>query len=555
MKAAALVLLLAVPQLSSAQSPADSAAIRRAAERAQVRFERTRKLNLPKRYSGRRDECDARIGRFCHWNSEDDTVPAKESPTVVKARAALLSSLADWSRRSPKDGWITAQRIRYLLENRDHSSAVTVASECGATAWWCDALRGLTLHEAGAGAAADSAFDRALSAMPAKERCRWTDMNMLLSPAQKRRYGKVGCGQNENVAATLWWLADPFHSVAGNDRRSEHFARHTMAKIQEPTRIAYDIAFANDLREMMVRFGWARYWTQGHASMSDPYSAPISGHEATPNYAFLPVSLRLDSLQNLEFDLDADASAERYSPVLAKRLGEISPQTALFRRGDSALVVVAFDVSRRKPFDSTALRSALVLAPGEGSARMVEARSPKGTLTATMSDRPHVLSFEVLSPDKGHAAWHRTGVWLPQVTPGEVSVSDVLLFEPGEVEVRGLNQALPVALPGHEVKRGTTGFYWEIYGLSAADSALPVSLALTPLGRGTIRRIGESIGLARRATPLNIAWRDTPGLGSISARSIVLDLSLVPRGRYELTVGVQPKGKPPATSRRTILVQ
>src|SRR5688572_24365926 len=99
MKAAALaLLLLAVPKISSAQSSADSAAIRRAAERAQVRFERTRKLNLPKQYTGRRDECDARIGRFCHWNSEDDTVPAKESPTVVKARAALLSNLEGLSR-------------------------------------------------------------------------------------------------------------------------------------------------------------------------------------------------------------------------------------------------------------------------------------------------------------------------------------------------------------------------------------------------------------------------------------------------------------------------
>lgn len=555
MKLAALALLLAVSHVSWAQSSADSAATRRAAERAQVRFERIRKLNLPKQYSGRRDECDARIGRFCHWNSEDDTVPAKESRTLVRARAALLSNLEDLSRRSPRDGWITAQRIRYLLEIRNDSTAVKVASECRATAWWCDALRGLTLHEAGAGAGADSAFDRALRAMPERERCRWTDMSVLLTPAQKKLYGKVGCGQNEAVASTLWWLADPFHSVPGNDRRAEHFARHTMAKIQEPTRIAYDIAWANDLREMMVRFGWARFWTQGSGSMSDPYSGPISGHEATPNYAFLPVSLRLDSLHDIEFDLDADASAERYSPVLAKRVADISPQTALFRRGNSVLVVVAFDVSTRKPFDSASLRSALVVAPDEKNARVVEGLSPKGTLTATISDRPHVLSLEVLSVEKGHAAWHRTGVWLPSNAPGDVSVSDILLFEPGDIEVRQLDEALPTALPGNAVKRAKTGFYWEIYGLSAADSALPVSLALTPVGRGTIRRIGESIGLARRATPLNIAWRDTPGLGGISARSIVLDLSLVPRGRYDLTVGVQPKGKPPATSRRTILVQ
>ncbi len=554
-KCALSILLFVTLAPAGGAQTGDSTAIRRVAERAQVRFERIRKLNLPQRYTGRRDECDARIGRFCHWNSAEDTIPAKDSRQVVKARAALLATLDALSKRSPRDGWITGQRIRYLLETGDDSTALRVAAECRASAWWCDALRGLTFHEAGEGRAADEAFAHAVAAMPEKDRCRWTDMAPLLDPSQKKRYGKVGCGKNEEIAERLWWLADPFLSVPGNDRKAEHFARHTMAKILEPARIVYGISWANDIHEMIVRYGWARYWTQGSGTHVDPWGGSVSGHEATPNYHFIPASLPLDSLHEIDFDLDEEASPERYAPVVANRLTDIAPQIALFRRGDSALVVAAFDVSRRKPFDTAAVKSALVVAPDEKSAVIDWGASPKGALTATVDARPHVVSVEVLTTGQRHAAWSREGVWLPARNAGEASVSDILLFAPGAAEVRDLEQALPTALPGNEVTRGKTGFYWEIYGLAVADSALPVSLQLTPINRNALRRLGESIGLVNRATPLNIGWRDSPGHGAVSARSVVLDLSLIPRGRYELRVEVKPAGRDPAVSSRTIDVR
>ena len=154
----------------------------------------------------------------------------------------------------------------------------------------------------------------------------------MLNPAQKKRYGKVGCGKNLDIAARLWWLADPFLSVAGNDRQAEHYSRHTMAKILEPARIVYGTTWAKDIHEMIVRYGWARYWTQGPGTHSDPWGGSISGHEATPNYHFIPVSFPLDSLHEIDFDLDEEASAERYAPIRANRLTDIAPQVAVFRR-------------------------------------------------------------------------------------------------------------------------------------------------------------------------------------------------------------------------------
>jgi hypothetical protein len=549
-----LVILLTTGN-ASAQQRTDSVEARRSAMRAQATFEQIRRQNLPVRWVEAPRSCDAYIGRFCQWNSGDDTVAAKEPRVIRRARASLLKSLDGAAARSPRDGWITGQRVRYLLEARDDSGAVAVARSCTGTQWWCEALRGLTLHETGTSAGADSAFGLALSAMPTEERCRWTDMTPILDAAQKKRYGRVGCGRNDEIAARLWWLADPFLSIPGNDRQAEHFSRHTMARILAPARNAYNITWANDMRDMIVRYGWARYWTKGPGTTLEGTGGSISGHEATPNYHFIPASAALDSMHAIAFDLDQQRSPERYAPVIANRLADIAPQVALFRRGDSVQVVAAFDVSRVVPFDSARVTSSLVLAADEQSPSILTGQTPKGTFSETIDGRPHLMSLEVVSFDKRHAAWKRSGVWLPPASRGDIELSDVLLFEPAGTEVTDLSQALPGALPGYSLKRGKVGVYWELYGLARADSALPVSLTLTPVGRSTIRRIGESIGLAPRSSALNISWRDTPGAGVISTRSVVLDLSLIPRGKYQLRVEARPAGRPPASASRTIEIQ
>jgi len=540
---------------ASAQQRSDSLAVHRRAVRAQATFEQVRRQNLPLHYAAPVGGCDARIGRFCHWNSEDDTVKAKEPRAITRARERLLATLDSLARRSPSDGWITGQRIRYLLEGGRDSAAVVVANSCQGATWWCDALRGLALHESGAGAGADSAFARAIADMPEAERCRWTDMTPILDASHRKRFGRVGCGKNQEVAQRLWWLVDPFLSVPGNDRQAEHYARHTMARILAPARNAYNIQFANDMRDMIVRYGWARYWTRGPGTFSDPNAGAISGHEATPNYHFIPVTLSLDSVHIVDFDIDRDPSSERYSPVAADRLREIEPQVALFRRGDSVQVVAAFDVARFPPLDSSRVASALVLAPDESTSFVASDSARKGALTLTVDGQPHLMSLEIVSFDRRRAAWSRSGIWLAPKPEGAVALSDLLLFESQATHVTALPEAMPFALPGNEVKRGKIGVYWEIYGLSRSDSALPLNLTLTPVGRSALRRLGESIGLAPRASPLNIAWRETPGSGAIATRSVVLDLSLVPRGRYQLRVEARPASLPPAVTSKEIELQ
>lgn len=542
---------------TTAQQAGDSAAAHRKAVRAQSDFELYRRQSLPVRaVDAEQHNCDARIGRFCQWNSVGDTIPPGEPRGIRKGRIALIKSLDGLSNRAPHDGWIVGQRVRYLLESGNDSGAVVVARSCGASEWWCAALLGLALHENEKGLASDSAFAHALATMPPDERCRWTDMSLVLNTAQRKRFGAVGCGQKEELAARLWWLSDPFLAIPGNDRQAEHYSRHTMALILQPTKNPYNLRWADDLREMVVRYGWERYWTRGPGSVLDAYSGAVSGHEATPNYHFVPASWRVDSLPSITFDLDQDRSAERYAPLIASRLKELDPQVAMFRRGDSVQFVAAYDVSADRDLDSAGVSSSLVLAADEKNPpAIVSTTGAKGTLTLRADSRPQMMSLEILRPDTRHAGWKRQGVWLAPKTVGEVALSDILLFEPGASEVRELSEALPTALGSNVASRAKLGIYWEVYGLARADSALPMSLTLTRIAQGPLERLGEAIGVTPKTNPLSISWRESPSLGSITTRSVVLDLSLIPKGRYSLRVEATPRNQAAASTTRLIEIR
>jgi len=540
----------------SARSPrVDSIDARKRAVRMQTWFERVRHMNLPVRFSGGGGyDCDARVGRFCQWNDDDPRAP-KEPKPIREARDQLLLTLDSAAARSPADDWIAGQRIRYLVEAGRDSDAVQVARSCAGTRWWCDALKGLALHELRNYAAADSAFHDALAAMPTNERCRWTDLSSLLDDAQRKRFGKVGCGRNEALARRLWWLADPFLAIPGNDRETEHYARQVMGRIMDGTRAGYSLQWGDDLRELVVRYGWSRYWSRAPGSYYDPYDGPVSGHEAAPNYHFFPISVNVDSITDIgesTWDFSERRSVERYSPAVAVTFGDFDAQLALFRRGDSVQVVAAYDLTFDTALAGPAEHTALVLQRSEHDQPTIsQSVDTRGWYTFTMNSTPRLLSFEAWNPEKKRGGRIRRAVWLAPLPPGTVAVSDILLFDATTTPSTDLTAILPLALGPSTVERSKKlGLYWETYGLARPDSALPVSLTLTKVNKG-LRKLAEVIGIGK-STPMSIAWHETPALGGIATRSVVLDLSLIPRGQYRLKLELTPRAGPPVTTTRII---
>jgi hypothetical protein len=536
-------------------SRSDSADAHKNATRMQTWFERVRRANLPVKFSGGAYPCDARVGRFCQWNDREDKAP-KEPKPIREARDQLLRALDSAAQRAPADDWIAGQRIRYLVEAGRNSDAVKVAESCAGTKWWCDALKGLAYHEAGDYATSDSVFHEALHTMPDAERCRWTDISYLLDDNQRKRFGKVGCGKNEALANRIWWLADPFLALPGNDRETEHYSRHVMSRILDGTRAGYSVVWGDDLRELVVRYGWSRYWSRAPGNAYDPFGGAVSGHEATPNYHFFPSSTKIDSLTDISestWDFNDQMSVERYSPRVAAQFGELNAQLALFRRGDSVQVVAAYDLTPDSLFDGGAVHAALVLQRNEREApKISDAPSQRGWFSITMNSMPRVLSLEAWNSEKHHGGRIRRSVGLAPLPPGTVGVSDILLFDASSGEGSELSTILPYALGTTTVSETKKlGLYWETYGLSRPDSALPVSLTLSRVSSG-LRKLVESIGLGKRSTPMSIAWRETPAIGGIATRSVVLDLSLIPAGKYRLKLELSPKGGLPVTSSRII---
>jgi hypothetical protein len=539
---------------------ADSVEISHRAHDLQASFERRRRQMLPKFYAGAAEHCLI-VGRFCEWhpNIDDSVVPA-EGKNIVRARAELLRNLAKASADVPGDDWIMGQRIRYLTEGHD-TSAVSVARSCRATRWWCDALLGLTLHVGGNYGAADSAYAAALNEMPSQTRCHWLNLAPLLDDDIRGTYKKMTCEQREAADARIWWVADPLFMTPGNERRTEHFSRVLHTALQQDAANTYGSSWGGDLAELILRFGWAEKWTQEPPQSMLTDSRPaISGHEREPGYHFFLTQQPPDSLALIVdsvFDIYQFPPREMYSPVYTKAFVRLDAQVARFRRGDSTRVVAAFDVSADTIFGQRKFAAALIASGGDALApSMTEvAESPvKNVLTVSTPWKEQLIGVELLANDSAGAARWRSGFAEIPLDSGKISVSD-LLFVDGAPSLPGdLNEAIPHVHGGTTFRRDQKiGLFWELYGKTPADSALPISLTITPVDVSLLRRAFHALRIASKPSPLNIRWQENGSSGVLSARSVLLDLSLMPAGKYAVKLEVG--NYPAATTSRVIEVK
>src|SRR5262249_17729675 len=140
--------------------------------------------------------CDLQFADYCHHFATPDEDAPPEPPGTDQARADLLGALDEGARLLPGDPWIAGQRVRYLVEHARPGAAADAARECRAERWWCMALEGFALHAQEDDGAADRAFAEALAAMPAGERCAWSDLSPLLDDPSDA-YRKLPCEARE----------------------------------------------------------------------------------------------------------------------------------------------------------------------------------------------------------------------------------------------------------------------------------------------------------------------------------------------------------------------
>ncbi len=559
---AAQLLAGATPALSVRSiTPADSLRLLRRARGAQADFEIVHRNNLPVQSGGGGGSwCDARIGRICYWNDDDSDeiqAPLPESPRVIRARAELVSLLDSLASVIPGDDWIAGQLVRYEIDASRTADAERVARNCHGTRWWCLALQGYALYEEDQYAAADSAYTAAVSLMPQDEHCRWTDLSLVLSDQLADRYDKMDCARRDSLAARVWWLGAPLYLVDAHELRTEHFARVTRTRLEERAR-SPQFLWGDDVRDLIVRYGWPTWYTRDLPPMGSMREPIVTGHDPTPTFAFLPRREAVDSPYTITADsweLKLRDAPARYAPRYVRSMHSLDHQIAIFRRGDSALVVGVFDASGDTTLAGRRLQSGLFLSSDESTLWRTTRQDSAlvEVMTAKAPWRPLVVSLEVLAPDVRRAARARLGRALGPST-GRISASDLLLYAPRDGTPNSLADALPLALGSTRVSAvRPLGLFWETYGLDAAGENVSVSVTIQRSGPRWFRRAAERLHLVQRGTPLSVRWREKPAEdGGVASRALAVDLSHLGAGKYEVQLTLAPENGQDITVSRQI---
>ncbi|MBI2407476.1 MAG: hypothetical protein HYV19_04150, partial [Gemmatimonadetes bacterium] len=439
-----------------------------AARAAQRRFEVIRRNNLPNAHSSRPSNCDEQVGRWCYWY--DEKAPKSIELAVVSvARDTLNRQLDSLGQLVPSNRWIAGQRVRYLAEAGRYDSALAAAQQCRADGWWCPALVAFAQHLRGNYVAADSGFRVVQGAMGERERCQWRDISLLIDDDTRQPYRRMPCGaEREAFEDRVWWYSRTLYGMRGNDSRTEWNARRLMVRLYQDAPGAHQFGFDDDERELLLRFGWPRYWAKGPG---DPRAGGFSivSDEASPAYRYIPAGNVLSNpalSDSSHWRLHRPPVIGRYAPPYAKSLVALEHQQAMFRRGDSALLVMAYDVSNVPGLrNGAARRAALVVAQGDNPSPHMTARA-RAAATDTMSVRgawgPLLFSGEVWAPDSSVVARARYGVHPPYAVDTRVTVSDLLFYKPSGTLPTTVEEALAHALPTERVRSSAPlGVYWE----------------------------------------------------------------------------------------------
>ena len=525
-----------------------------AAARAQQAFEQARRFRLPAYRGVESSRCEVQVGRLCYWNNNADPKLPPERPEIGRRRDELLATLARAAAAAPADDWVLGQRVRYLIEARRPAAADSVAAACAGTRWWCDALRGLARHVRNDHAGAAAAFDSALAGMREEDRCRWTDVRLLLDEDVRSGYRRLDCGPERDAWARRFWAtSQPLLMLPADDLRNEFLARRVMGMVHAEAEITHPFPWDDDIAELELRYGWPTEWgARPSANMVAGSVTPdVVGVEPRPSFDFVPTRAAIERPEQATAEawaLDDPRARTRYAPRYARRgFVELPHQLARFRRGDSTVVVGAWDVGRVARWDSAAppdslrqrLDVGLVLVDSGGArTTMVRPGLPRrGAMVATFGTAPRLASLEVLDTVAGRAARARYAIApLPATAP----ISDLLLLERGAGPAAELDSVLAQANGSSVIRAGgVVGLYWESYLPASPESPLTVSVRATRLESGWLDRARNAVGLGVEATPVAVRFVDLGRPDGRPGRSMTLTWPSVPPGEYrlELTVG------------------
>lgn len=572
-----LVALFVTAPQASAQDPAPE--LRRAARAAAYRYETLLRRRAPARpYSGSGTDCDEIIGRFCfHFGDSDlpEPAPHPEHRDVVEARRRAISVHRQWLSIAPDDAEAAGALVRYLIEDGEPSQGVPLART---HAWAARRstgslmLLGLALHQAGEFETAESVFDSARWSIPDSERARLDDVGVLLEPGERRAYARLSPEEREVYERRFWALADPSLLVAGNERRSAHYARHAWAAILEAAPHASGkLWWGSDHEEILIRYGlpvsrerirqsgWQRGGDLSVVETFDPNAVsfvfpalrteglpwpPLPGETALmersmARASYAPVRHSRTRAMTIQSGWIPDASGSGHTSL------EGAHHHAWTLRVEAS--IPADTVEPRTPVSPEAL---LVVLDTMGSEltreRVLAARAADSSTvmggSVALPPGAYVLRMELIDDSTGLAGLAQYRVETRSVAG--VTLSDPLIAAMAEDDLPSHRESLAL-VPGLVLSPSPVLFWVEAVGLQRVRGTAHYTVEwwLEPLDRGSavgraFRWMGRTLGLLSEERAVRVRWEAASAESPVVV-SFSVDLAELQPGLHRLAIIVR----------------
>jgi len=471
--------------------------------------------------------------------------------------------------------------------------------------------RGLALHRLLRYDEARASFDSAFVLMDDSEREWLTSLTRILKwrastdpktqGLDSASYRRMAPAQQQAFAQMFWFLNDDVSLRGTSIHHLEFLARVTYADLRFTDEDRGLRGAATDRGDVFIRYGPpADQYTQGSGTgvvLNWVYDQPkaLFSFFITAGFG----SARFSTTTRMEFEYLTQGQPVAWGNVRARApLDTIPVHVTRFRGSrDSTDVVVAARVPldslvgnvemdelpvllRVKAMDATA-RSRTIDSVMQTVVRPVSALSGEQSWRLRADSGASILRVEALQPDVDRAA-RAMSVIAPLSTRG-FDMSDILLGSPP-----GDETATAAAAPRRWSEAGMTprtgllseqrvlGLLWEVYEPSVRDGAMQyhVDITLRPtvesgsmfplvplpelaLGLKLVEKLGRAF--KQRVSPdgISISYERAPPVppdgAVVSVEYLSINLSNLPRGRYELTVNtVDPITK--KRSRRTAIL-
>ncbi|HWV57671.1 MAG TPA: hypothetical protein VNZ57_09490, partial [Longimicrobiales bacterium] len=408
--------------------------------------------------------------------------------------------------------------------------------------------------------AAEEHFVRALEALTPEERAEYESIELLLAGGERSVYRRMEASERVEYEAAVWRIADPLLLTPGNEAWTDHMARHVWIELlSRSPRVNGTVSWGSDLRELTLRYGVpvsreripAAFVWDSEIHMLERYSPD--------QLWYVPAELRSRGLPQRPdpgepWHLDEPAARSGHTPR-AFTLVDLPHQVTRFPFGDSILVRVDGWVRADTAAERAEIATGLFMLFDEShevayralrDTAVAAGDSIVMTLWATMPPGDYVYSIEALDAAAGQGARARYPVTLPAPTPGQLTLSDILVTRPLPEDRTPESRTDPAIVPRPRLDLpvgASIGIYAEAHSLHASANGLArysVELALEPDRRGipVIRWFGNLLGLGGD-TETGVRWTaEAPG-DDPAIIAVNLALHDLDRGLYTVRLTVR----------------